>query len=103
MFRSSEERKVGIDIIGPTLELHITAPPNTRIRHGAFRIREHITVILTANCPGLSITPGNNLGYITLGTQTCLNIIALPYPCLKAEMVTKVPCCLILGPSFRHK
>ena len=50
MFRSSEESKVGIDIIGPTPELHITAQPNTRIRHRAFRIREHITVILTANC-----------------------------------------------------
>ena len=50
MFRSSENSKVGIDIIGPTPGLHIIAPPNTRIRHGAFRIREHITVILTANC-----------------------------------------------------
>lgn len=83
-----KRRKVGIVIIdGTETRAALCAAPHWDTRQ-TFRTREHITVMLTANCPGLGITPGNNLGYITLGTQTCLNITALPFPCLKAEMMT---------------
>ena len=96
--RPSRERKVGVVIVDwlPGRALH-----RPTLGYSA-NIQDTGTHNCDANCPGLSITPGNNLGYITLGTQTCLNNTALPFPCLKAEIMTKVLCCSILGPRFRH-